>query len=157
MILSNESIKELINGSKIKILPYQESAIGAVGIDLHLGDMALNPDTGEEIELSEFHLSLDEFLIANTKEHVEIPGNLVARIVPRSSIARLGVLVTFDADILPPNYSGKPILTIRNLSKKPVLLKSGLAMCQIIFEQVDKEVKGYQSRYAHDKPEASKL
>lgn len=157
MILSSDSIKELIDGGKLKIDPFKDKDVGSIGVDLHLGNMALNPDTGEEIELDEFHLSLDEFLIANTKEHVEIPGNLVARIVPRSSIARLGVLVTFDADILPPNYSGKPILTIRNLSKKPVLLKSGLAMCQIIFEQVDKEVKGYQSRYAHDKPEASKL
>jgi len=157
MILSRDSIKELINERKLKILPYNESAIGAIGIDLRLGNMALNPDTGEEIELDEFHLSLDEFLIANTKEHVEMTGNLVARIVPRSSIARLGVLVTFGADILPPNYSGKPILTIRNLSKKPVLLKSGLAMCQIIFEQVDKTVEGYKSRYDHEKPEISKI
>ncbi len=157
MVLSNETIKELIKEGTLKILPYDESKVGSIGVDLHLGDTALNPDKGEEFSLDEYHFSLDEFLIANTKEHIEIPDNLMARLVPRSSIARLGVLVTLDADILPPNYTGKPILTLKNLSKKPILLKSGLSLCQIIFEEVDKSVFGYKSHYDHTKPEASKL
>jgi len=122
-----------------------------------LGNQALNPDSGKEISLVDYHLSLDEFLLANTIERVTLPDNLVARIIPRSSLARLGILVTLDADLLPPNYSGKPLLTMKNLSKKPVLMRSGLAVCQLLFEQVDKSIKGYRSRYDHTKPEASKL
>lgn len=157
MVLSNESIKKLIGKGKLKVLPYNESKVGGISVDLHLGDAALNPDTGEEFSLSDYHLSLDEFLLSNTKEFIELPDNIMARIVPRSSIARLGILATFDADILPPNYSGKPILTLKNLSKKPVLLKAGLPVCQIIFEQVDKAVFGYKSSYKHEKIEPSKL
>ena len=157
MVLSGESIKELIKKGDLKIEPYDESKVGSISCDLHLGDTALNPDTGEELSLDDFHLSLDEFLLSNTKEQVELPDNITARIVPRSSVARLGVLVTFDADILPPNYTGKPILTLKNLSKKPILLKSGLSICQIMFEQVDKAVFGYQSNYKHEKIEPSKL
>jgi dCTP deaminase len=157
MVLSGETIKKLISEGKIKIDPYDESQVGAISVDLHLGDQALNPDNGKEINLQDYHLSLDEFLLANPIETITLPDNLVARIVPRSSFARLGILVTFDADLLPPNYSGKPILTMKNLSKKPVLLRSGLAICQLLFEEVDTPVSGYKSRYTHTKPEPSKL
>ena len=157
MVLSGKTIKKLIKEGKIKINPYEPSAVGAVAVDLHLDETALNPDTGREASLSDFHLSLDEFYLAQTLEFVELPANLLARIVPRSSLARLGVLATFDADILPPNYAGKPILTLKNLSKKPVLLKPGLAVAQIMFEQVDRSVEGYKSRYDHKKIEQSKL
>jgi len=157
MVLSKNSIKNAIKSRKIKIHPYHEKDLGAVTVDLHLGIEALNPDNGKQIDLSEYHLSLDEFLLANTQEYISLPGNIIARVIPRSSLARLGVLVTFDADLLPPNYSGKPILTFKNLSKKPILLKEGLAVAQIMFEEVDGEVEGYSSRYTHQKPEESKL
>lgn len=157
MILSGKSIKKLIKERKLKVNPYDENSIGSVAIDLHLGDTALNPDNGKEVNLQDFHLSSDEFYLASTREFIELPNNIVARIVARSSVARLGVLVTFDADILPPNYAGKPILTLKNLSRKPVLLKSGLAVAQIIFEEVDQEIEGYKSKYDHKKIEESKL
>ncbi len=157
MVLSGQTIKKLIKDGKIKINPYSEEAIGAVAIDLHLDQSALNPDNREEVDLKDFHLSLDEFFLANTREFVELPDNLVARVIPRSSLARLGVLATFDADILPPNYAGKPLLTLKNLSRKPVLLKPGLAVAQIMFEELDQSVEGYSSRYDHKKIEESKL
>src|SRR3989344_6299268 len=157
MVLSRETIKKFIKEGKIKIEPFRKTAVGAVSVDLRLGDQALDPDKGKQISLQDYHLSLDEFLLANTIEKITLPSNLVARIIPRSSLARLGVLVTFDADLLPPNYSGKPILTMKNLSKKPILLKSGLAVCQLLFEEVDKQVTGYRSRYTHSKLETGKL
>ena len=46
---------------------------------------------------------------------------------------------------------------MKNLSKKPILLKAGLAVAQVMFEEVDKPVVGYSSRYTHQKPEESKL
>jgi dCTP deaminase len=157
MVLSRESIKDYIKKGKLKIEPFQETLVGVVSVDLRLGDQALDPDRGKQINLQDYHLTLDEFLLVNTIEKITLPNNLIARIIPRSSLARLGVLVTFDADLLPPNYSGKPILTMKNLSKKPVLLGAGLAVCQIMFEEVDKPIEGYRSRYKHTKPEPSKL
>ena len=157
MVLSRETIQKLAGVGKIKIDPYDPTRAKSVSVDLTLGEQALNPDTGRQLDLNDYHLSLDEFLLANTTETITLPNNLMARIIPRSSLARLGVLVTFDADLLPPNYSGKPILTMKNLSKKPVLLRAGISVCQILFEEVDKPVEGYRSRYQHTKPEPSKL
>ncbi len=157
MVLSGETIKNLIKEGKLKIDPYEADNVRFVSVDLHLGQTALLPDSGEEVDLSDYHFSLDEFLLTNTAEKVTLPGNLIGRLVSKSSLARLGVLTIFEADLLPPNYSGRPILTLKNLSRKPILLKSGLSICQIIFEEVDKSVSGYSSRYDHTKPEASKL
>lgn len=157
MVLSGQTIQKLITEGKIKINPLAPNSVGAVAVDLHLDATALNPDTSKEVGLKDFHLSLDEFFLANTKEFIQLPANIIGRVVPRSSVARLGVLCTFDADILPPNYAGKPLLTLKNLSRKPVLLKPGLAVVQIIFEEVDRDVEGYKSRYDHKKIEESKL
>ena len=157
MVLSGKTIKKLLSENKLKINPLDQKSIGAVAVDLHLDKTALNPDNSKEVSLQDFHLSLDEFYLASTLEFIELPDDIVARILPRSSLARLGVLATFDADILPPNYAGKPILTLKNLSRKPVLLKPGLAVAQIMFEQVDQKVEGYSSRYDHKKIEESKL
>ena len=157
MVLSGETIKKLIKEGKLEIKPYEEGNVRNVSVDLHLGGEALSPDTGEEFDLTDYHFSLDEFLITNTKESISLPNNLMGRIVSKSSLARLGVLTTFEADLLPPNYTGKPILALKNLSRKPILLKSGLAVCQIVFEEVDKPVEGYRSSYDHSRPEASKL
>ncbi len=157
MILSKQTIEKLIKEKKIKINPFDPNYLGAISIDLHLDATALNPDNSKEVHLADFHLTGDEFYLASTLEFIELPSNIVARVVARSSVARLGVLVTFDADILPPNYAGKPVLTLKNLSRKPVLLKPGLAVAQIMFEQVDQEIEGYKSRYDHKKIEESKL
>jgi len=157
MVLSSQTIKKLISEKKIKINPLEEGSVGSVAVDLHLDATALNPENSKEVSLKDFHLSLDEFYLANTREFIELPPDIVARVIPRSSLARLGVLATFDADVLPPNYAGKPVLTLKNLSRKPVLLKPGLAVAQVMFEQVDQEVEGYSSRYDHKKIEESKL
>lgn len=157
MVLSGQTIKKLLDEKKLKINPFKDNSLQAVSVDLHLGEVAIDPTTSKEVTLRDFHLSLDEFFLASVSEFIELPGNLMARIVARSSLARLGVLCTFDADILPPNYAGRPVLTLKNLSRKPVLLKPGLAVAQIMFEQVDQEVEGYSSRYDHKKIEESKL
>lgn len=157
MVLSGQTIKKLIEEKKIKVNPYDPESVGSVSLDLHLDETALNPENGKESSLNNFHLSLDEFYLANSLEFIQLPGNIMARIVSRSSLARLGVLATFDADILPPNYAGKPLLTLKNLSRKPILLKPGLAVAQLMFEQVDQDVQGYKSRYDHKKIEESKL
>lgn len=157
MILSKKTIEKLVAEKKIKINPFDEKAIGSVSIDLHLDKVALDPGKNEEISLSNYYLTNETFVLANALEFIELPNNLIARIVPRSSLARLGVLATFDADILAPNFVGKPLFTLKNLSNKPVLIKPGLAISQLMFEEVDQEVETQASRYDNKKIEESKL
>lgn len=157
MILSKQTIEKLITEKKIKINPFDEKSVGTVSIDLHLDNVALDPGKNEEVSLQNYYLTNDAFILANALEFIELPANLIARIVPRSSLARLGVLATMDADILNPNFVGKPLFTLKNLSNKPVLIKPGLAVAQLMFEEVDQEVETQASRYDHKKLEESKL
>ncbi len=157
MILSKKTIEKLIKQKKIKINPFDEKSLGAVSIDLHLDHIALNPAKNEEVSLNKYYLTKEKFILANALEFIELPGNLIARIVPRSSLARLGVLTTFEADILLPNFVGKPLFTLKNLSEKEILLQPNLAIAQLIFEEVDSEVESTSSRYDHKKIEESKL
>ncbi len=157
MILSKQTIEKLIKEKKIKINPFDEKSIGTVSIDLHLDKIALDPAKNEEISLDNYYLTNETFILANALEFIELPANLIARIVPRSSLARLGVLATMDADILLPNFVGKPLFTLKNLTNKPILLKPGLAIAQIMFEEVDQEVETQASRYDTNKLEESKL
>ena len=67
MVLSGETIKNLIQKGKIIIEPFQETAVRYVSLDLHLGDTAVNPDTDQHFELVDYHLSIDEFILATTQ------------------------------------------------------------------------------------------
>lgn len=157
MILSKQSIQKLIKEKKLKISPFDENLLGSVSLDLHLDSSALRPETNTEISLDNFYLTKDDFVLANALEFIELPGNLIARIVPKTSLARLGVLVTFDADILAPNFAGKPLFTLKNLTNKPILTRTGLGVAQLIFEEVDQKVEPQSSRYDLEKIEESKL
>ena len=157
MILSKKTIENLIKEGKIKVNPFDEKSLGAVSIDLHLDGTALDTAKNEEVSLNNFYLTKESFILANALEFIELPANLIARIVPRSSLARLGILVTMDADILMPNFAGKPLFTLKNLTNKPVLTRTGLGVAQLMFEEVDSEVVSQKSRYDHKKLEESKL
>ena len=79
----------------------------------------------------------------------------------RSSLARLGVLTTFDAHLVEPGFEGSLTLTIKNLSNKPVWLRPGLAVVHVAFLRVQgqaENIAASTSQYqGSNQPEMSRL
>jgi dCTP deaminase len=80
-------------------------------------------------------------VLGNTRELVElpiIPGQqvLAARIEGRSSIARCGLLVHFTAPTVHAGFKGTLTLEMTNLGVAQICLFPGMAICQLIIEDV---------------------
>lgn len=78
-------------------------------------------------------------------------------------MGRLGIVIHSTAGFVNPGFSGTLTLEMTNLGKMPVLLRSGMRICQIIFELLKSPAqvpynKRKSSKYAgQDGPGASKI
>jgi dCTP deaminase len=83
-------------------------------------------------------LNPNQFLLSMTREKVGSPisGQLAARVEGRSSLARLGLRIHMTAPTIHAGFIGKIALEIHNAGPFPLRLKPGVAICQLIIEQV---------------------
>jgi len=179
MILSDRDVRSHIQNGKIKIEPFDmEKQLMPVGVDLRLGntfksfkiihdshidptnvDLELNTELTEVADGKSFILHPGEFVLGATKEYVELPNDLAARIDGRSSLGRLGVIVHSTAGRVDPGWKGKLTLEISNIGKLPVSIIPGMKFCSLVFEKLSSPVeKGYQGKYGgYDIPVTSKI
>lgn len=156
MILSDQDIKKYIKARKIKINPEPDlgEQLGPCSLDLRLGDVFrkfkraefpfidLKTDVPIEKIMSKFKLAPGkplimqpgDFIIATTKENIEIPSDLAARIDGRSSLARLGIVIHVTAARFDPGWKGRAVIELGNLGTMPVALYPGMRICAITFE-----------------------
>ncbi|MDB5339922.1 MAG: dCTP deaminase [Planctomycetaceae bacterium] len=87
-------------------------------------------------------LDRNVFILATTREEISLPipdvGDrcLGARVEGRSSLARLGLLVHFTAPTIHPGFNGRITFELINLGPAPILLRVGMAIAQLIVEEV---------------------
>lgn len=129
-----------------------------------------NPKTLEdataEVSIAEgeaFILHPGEFVLAITKEYVEIPDDLTGKLEGRSSIGRMGVVVHSTAANIECGFRGNITLELANMGRIPVMLYPGMRICSISFEKLTSpaEIPYYKKKSAkyagQKKPEASKI
>ncbi len=89
-----------------------------------------------------YTLEPNQFILARTREYVElsmppqVDTCLAARIEGKSSRARCGVLVHFTAPTVHPGFKGTLTLEIINLGPNAFMLRPGMAIAQLIIEEV---------------------
>jgi len=112
-----------------------------------------------------YELKARSFVLGFTQEIVQLPvqSRIAARVEGKSSLARigLGVHVTaptihagFGVDPNKPDQRGTVIqLEIFNLAEWPVILDTGMRICQLILEEVrEVPVKSYSGQFNAQQP-----
>ena len=151
MILSDASIRELIDSGKIVILPeFDTRNIRPVGIRLHLGKDLLIPQPGQTIDPGEagemrydtveigdggFILKPDQFVLGTTYEKFQVPRDIVCHIDGRSTVARLGLSIHCTSGIIDGNFNEPRtvVLEIKNIGPTNLVLKNKLAIAMLTF------------------------
>ena len=154
-VLSDGTIRRLVEEGRIKIDPWDPSKIQPASVDLRLGGSfrvfnnhkvaaidLRNPPDGltEEVTIAEdeaFVIQPGEFCLARTLEWVEIPDDIVARIEGKSSLGRLGLIVHATAGFCDPGWKGTLTLELNNLTRIPIKLWPGLLIAQLSFMTLD--------------------
>lgn len=147
MILPDHEIRRAIAYGEIGYTPFDPALVQPASIDMRLDSYfrvydsykgpvdPANPErrTGAPIVGDEFVLSPQHFALASTIERVTFPNDIVGRLEGKSSLARMGLFIHVTAGFFDPGFDGYATLEIFNANPNPVILRTGMRICQMSF------------------------
>ncbi len=132
MILVDQQIKERIHQQQL-LENFQESHITNIGYDL-----VIDQFTNHQQESSINYLLVPgDSVFVRTKESVNMPHDLAARIVLRNSRIRQGL--SLDAPVYQPGHKTRIFFRVTNVSKSSIKLKQGDELASILFDKLEEE------------------
>ena len=155
-MLSDGTIRRLVEEGRVRLEPWDPDMVQPASVDLRLGrsfrvfhnhraaaiDLREPPtNLTEHIVVGQdepFVIHPGEFVLGVTQEWVSLPDDIVARIEGKSSIGRLGLIVHATAGFVDPGFAGTLTLEITNLTRVPIKLWPGLAICQLSLMALDR-------------------
>lgn len=176
-VLSDGTLKAMIESGKIGIDPYDETRVQAASIDICLGHefRVMRNDSVPYIDVREpvesmmelvrkeddepFVLHPGEFALGTTLERVRVPRDLVCRLEGKSSLGRLGLVIHSTAGWIDPGFEGPITLEMSNDATVAIALYPRMPVGQFTFMHMDMAVqKPYNGKYQHqDGPMASQM
>ncbi len=147
MILSDTSIKEMMNSGELSIAPYNETQLEPASYDIRLGNtfsIIEDSPTGmisidsevkyHTIESDTYVLLPGQFVLATTMEYVSLSESLTAFVEGRSSLGRMGLFVQ-NAGWVDPGFEGEITLELFNANRHAIELKAGRRVGQLVFSK----------------------
>lgn len=152
------------------VSPYAEDRVQPSSYDVALGNSFRVPEYYDVLRVDladpptgmmhEIHVEDDgylmihpgDFVLASTKEWVELPNDLVCRLEGKSSVGRLGLLIHATAGFIDPGFKGNITLEMTNFLRVPIQVRPGQMIAQLAFQTLTTEVdEPYRGRYQGDK------
>lgn len=133
MILSTDSLQELLDKQVIKIEP--KAIVKDATILMHLSSRFAKKDK-EFVDYKEYTLKPKEFALALTKERIIIPKNYAALYDGYTHLARKGVLTHGGSMFVHPEVDCQITLEIFNASDEEVVLTEGQRVGHLVILQV---------------------
>lgn len=152
VILSDKEILKLQDGDVPLITPFDDRRLRGASYDVLL-DNEITPlrESAGIIDLSDqasidsvypqqlkadgFVLKPGQFCLAALAESIALPDDVVAYVVPRTRLTRLGLIVADQ--FCNPSYSGRLRIGLYNASGNNLRLASYLSVAQLIFVRLD--------------------
>ncbi len=171
MVLSDRTIRSLLEQGRIEIDPYDASLLQPSSLDVRVDryfrvfrnsrypyiDVKVEQEgLTEMVEVedeSPFILHPGEFVLGSTLERVRLPDDLVARLEGKSSLGRLGLLIHSTAGFIDPGWDGHVTLELSNVANLPITIYYGMKIGQLSFVQLTEPAespygsKGLGSKY----------
>ena len=150
-VLSDARILEYLFDKKLTISPIIYDHIQPSSIDLTLDRIIKVPKPGrivnmldktddcfDEVSIETYTLRPGGFVMAQIRERLKIPRNLMGMIQNRNSIVRLGLNLGLSTYIN-PGYEGQLPIAIHNIGALEVPLIPGMRICQLVLLDVEPE------------------
>ena len=154
VVLSDRSIRRLLDEGRIGIDPYDESLLQPSSVDVrvdryfrvfrnheypYINVKEAQEDLTELVEIvgdDPFILHPGEFVLGSTLERVRLPDDLVARLEGKSSLGRLGLLIHSTAGFIDPGWDGHVTLELSNVANLPITIYHRMKIGQVSFVQL---------------------
>jgi dCTP deaminase len=153
MVLSDRTIRRLLERGRIGIDPFDEELVQPSSVDVRVDRFfrvfrnsrypfidvkAPMDDLTELVEVDgePFILHPGEFVLGSTLERITLPDDLVARLEGKSSLGRLGLLIHSTAGFIDPGWDGHVTLELSNVANLPITIYVGMKIGQLSFVQL---------------------
>jgi dCTP deaminase len=151
MVLSDRTIRRLLEEERIRIDPFDEELVQPSSVDVRVDRLfrvfrnsrypfidVKEPmdDLTELVEVDgdePFILHPGEFVLGSTLERIGLPDDLVARLEGKSSLGRLGLLIHSTAGFVDPGWDGHVTLELSNVANLPITIYYGMKIGQLSF------------------------
>jgi dCTP deaminase len=155
-ILTRDEIKAHVKEGAIRIVPYDENAVGAASVDLRISryfrrlvrksdPIEVRPDVDyrssaitQLIEVSEdgfLEIAPGETVLGITYERIGLADNICGWFEGRSRFARLGLLVHISAGFMQPGTFNNQVLEMSNMGPRFLRLYPMTTICQFVFQK----------------------
>ncbi|WOF16576.1 dCTP deaminase [Methanoplanus sp. FWC-SCC4] len=131
MILSKEEMEKRIESGSLILNPYSNDSQQPASYDLRSGE--------------DYILRKGETTLVHSMERVELPVDVSATLMCRSSFGRRGVLI--GGGYVDPGFRGNLTLCLVNMGAEDIELKKGERCVQIIMHEVTGGKTLYNGRY----------
>lgn len=88
-----------------------------------------------------YYMKPGEFLIASTKETVDLPDDIAGRFEGKSSLGRLGLTTHITAGFIDAGFKGQITLEMKNENCVPIKIIPDMKIGQICFFKLDRSAK----------------
>ncbi len=164
MILSDTSIKKMVESGELKISEFNENQLQPASYDIRLGNtfsIIQDNTTGvisidseikyTTLESDSYLLLPGQFVLATTMEYFALSENLTAFVEGRSSLGRMGLFVQ-NAGWVDPGFEGEVTLELFNANRHAIELKAGRRVGQLVFSKtLDPATNPYKGKYVGQK------
>ena len=150
MVLSDKEIRELVKTGKL-IDGFKEDRLQAASYDVsagfkvqrfkkHTKRISLISKESVDAVCEEvgiqfgYDLAPGEYILLKLNERLNMPNNLVAHIRPRTTLTKLGLVISHQH--LNPRFTGYIYLGLLNASPYTIEIRPNLIVGQIVFEQI---------------------
>lgn len=151
MYLSDQDIKKALKQGQITIDDFDESRLQPASYDILLGnqflfferhnmlcidpkeDMSSNMTSVNIPDEKAFILQPNEFVLAVTKDRFGVDAAHCCRLMGKSSIARLGLIIHTTGSFIDPGNTVNATLHLYNTNRLPIKLYPGMKIGQIAF------------------------
>lgn len=131
MILVDKDIKR--RKDEIFIENYNEESVQPISYDIHI-EKIINQDNNDN-EIS-YCLESHEAVMIKCIEKISVPKDLIIRVENKNSLIRLGLTIT--SPVYNPGHSTPIYIRVENISGNDIILKKGMTIAQMIFEELSK-------------------
>ncbi len=155
MVLSDRSIRRLVEEGRIGIEPYEPGLMQPSSLDVRVDRYfrvfrnsrypfidvkAQQEDLTEVVEVDDdeaFILHPGEFVLGSTLERVTLPDDLVARLEGKSSPGEARASSsTRPPGFIDPGWDGHVTLELSNVANLPITIYAGMKIGQVSFVQL---------------------
>jgi len=99
----------------------------------------------DEVDENPFVLSPNAYYLGLTKENVNMPNDLVAFMLPRSTLFRSGV--SLRTAVIDPGYRGALTVGIKNETDFEFTLEKNARIAQVVFSKIFGGALDYDGKY----------